>query len=250
MPLDLTPAQVTFLAILAGAFALLLTERIRNDLVAVMIVLALAATRLLEPAEALSGFGSEPAVVLAGIFVLGAGLRHTGVSETLGGWIARLAGGGYARALGVLTSAVALLSAFTHHVTTTAVMLPVTIELGRERDIPPSKLLMPVSFAASRGTTITVIGAPAFLIASGVLQEVGRPGLGIFSIAPIGLALSAVGTVYMLTVGRLLPPPGGVPARTPTASGSTTTSPRSRSCRARRCSGARWGRSRRTSATT
>ncbi len=101
---------------------------------------------------------------------------------------------------------VALFSAFTHHVTTTAVMLPVALNLSRERDIPASKLLMPLSFAASLGTTITIIGAPAFLIASVALQQAGRPGLGIFSIAPIGLTLSLVGTLFMLLIGRFLLP--------------------------------------------
>jgi di/tricarboxylate transporter len=65
---------------------------------------------------------------------------------------------------------------------------------------------MPMSFAASLGTTITIIGAPAFLIASQALREAGRPGLGIFSIAPIGLALSAAGTLFVLLVGRWLLP--------------------------------------------
>jgi di/tricarboxylate transporter len=203
---DLTTEQLIFFAILAVAFALLLTERIRNDLVAILMVLALAATRLLEPEEALAGFGSEPAIVLAGVFVLSAGLHQTRVSDTLGAWVARAAAGSYTRAIGVITTAVALLSAFTHHVTMTAIMLPATLKLSREHDIPQSKLLMPMSFAASLGTTITIIGAPAFLIASGVLQNAGRPGLGIFSIAPIGLALTLVGTIYMMTLGRLLLP--------------------------------------------
>ena len=93
-----------------------------------------------------------------------------------------------------------------HKHTTTAVMMPVTLNLSRERDIPPSKLLMPLSFAASLGTTITIIGAPAFLIASSTLQRAGRPGLGIFSIAPIGLSISVVGTLFMLLAGRWLLP--------------------------------------------
>jgi di/tricarboxylate transporter len=65
---------------------------------------------------------------------------------------------------------------------------------------------MPLSFAASLGTTITIIGAPAFLIASESLRQAGRPGLGLFSIAPIGLALSAVGTALVLVAGKLLLP--------------------------------------------
>lgn len=201
-----TTQQLSFFAILIVAFTLLLTEWLRNDLVAVLIILALYVTGVLKPQEALAGFSSEPAIVVAGIFVLSAGLHRTGVSETLGGWIGRLAGKSFSRAIAVIMPSVALLSAFTHHVTTTAVMLPVTLNLSRERNIPPSKLLMPLSFAASLGTTITIIGAPAFLIGSDILRRAGRPGLGVFSIAPIGLAISAAGALFVLLVGRWLLP--------------------------------------------
>jgi di/tricarboxylate transporter len=101
---------------------------------------------------------------------------------------------------------VALLSAFTHHVTITALMLPPMLKFSRENDIPASKLLMPLSFAASLGTAITIIGAPAFLIADGLLKQAGTSGLGIFSIAPIGLTISLAGTIFFLLFGRLLLP--------------------------------------------
>jgi di/tricarboxylate transporter len=193
-------------AILAVAFVLLLTEKLRNDVVAVLIVISLAVTGLLKPSEALSGFGSEPAIVVAAVFVLSEALHRTGISETLGRLIGRWAGASWARAITVIMPAVAVVSAFTHHLTTTAIMLPVTLDLARDTRISASKLLMPLSFAASLGTTITIIGAPAFLIASETLRQVGRPGLGIFSIAPIGLALSALGTLFVLVAGRWLLP--------------------------------------------
>ena len=175
-------------------------------MVAVLIVLALGGTGLLTPAEALAGFSSEPAIVVVSIFVLGAALHHTGVSETVGRWIGRAAGATLARANAVIMLSVAALSAFTHHVTTTAVMLPVTLNLARDKSLPPSQLLMPLSFAASLGTTITLIGAPAFLIASDILRQAGRPGLGIFSIAPIGIAVSLAGTAFVVLLGRWLLP--------------------------------------------
>jgi di/tricarboxylate transporter len=65
---------------------------------------------------------------------------------------------------------------------------------------------MPLSFAASLGTAITIIGAPAFLIADGLLRQAGQSGLGIFSIAPIGLTLSLAGTIFFLFLGRFLLP--------------------------------------------
>ncbi len=198
--------QIAFFVILIASFALLMTERLRNDLVALLIILALAITGILTPDEALSGFGSEPAIIVAAIFVMSGAFHQTGLADLIGGWIGRLAGHTYNRAISVIMLAVALLSAFTHHVTTTAVMLPVTLNLSRERKIPASKLLMPLSFAASLGTCITIIGAPAFLIASGVLQRAGRPGLGIFSISPIGLAITVAGTLFVLLIGRFLLP--------------------------------------------
>ncbi len=202
----LSPQQIYFLLILIVAVVLFITEWIRTDLVAVMIVIALYLTRVLDAKDALAGFSSEPAIVIAGIFVLSGALHVTGLSDTLGAWIGKLAGRSLSRALAVIMPSVAVLSAFTHHVTTTAVMLPVTLDISRERDIPASKLLMPMSFAASLGTAITIIGAPAFLIASTVLQQSGRPGLGIFSIAPIGLSLTLAGTLFVLLIGRFLLP--------------------------------------------
>lgn len=210
MPVQFTFQQLAFFVILVAALGLLLTERLRNDIVALLMILALAVTGILTPDEALSGFSSEPAIVVACIFVMSAAIKQTGLADTIGGWIGRLAGDRYDRAITVIMPSVALLSAFTHHLTTTAVMLPVVLNLSREKSLPASRLLMPLSFAASLGTCITLIGAPAFLVASSVLQQAERPGLGIFSIAPIGLAISLLGTLYVLLVGQfLLPDRGG-----------------------------------------
>ena len=200
------PQQIALLLILAGAVILLFTEWIRIDLTAILIILMLSLTAMLEPEEALSGFSSEPAILLASVFVLNGAMYHTGLSGRLGIWIQRLAGRELPRAIAVVMPAVALLSAFTHHVTVTALMLPPMLKFSRENGIPSSKLLMPLSFAASLGTAITIIGAPAFLIADGLLRQAGEEGLSIFSIAPIGLAISLAGTVFFLLVGRFLLP--------------------------------------------
>src|SRR5919201_5097528 len=93
--------QLLFFAILGGAVLLLVTEWLRTDLIALLIILALALTGILSPEEALSGFQSEPAIVIAAVFVLGAGLRYTGLSEALGRWTGRLAGGSMTRMLAV-----------------------------------------------------------------------------------------------------------------------------------------------------
>lgn len=203
-------SQIYLFIILVGAIVLLFTEWIRIDLTAILIIVALGLTGVLEPEAAVSGFSSEPAILLAAVFVMNGALFHTGLSERMGNWIKQLAGRSVQRAIGVVMPAVALLSAFTHHVTITGLMLPPLLKLSRETEIPASKLLIPMSFAASLGTAITIIGAPAFLIADGLLRQAGQSGLGIFSIAPIGLTISLVGTIFFLLVGRfLLPSHGG-----------------------------------------
>lgn len=203
---NLTSPQISFLLILGCALALLISERIRKDVVALLVILALYLAGLLTSNQALSGFSSEPAIVVAAIFVLTGALHQTGLSDRIGVLISRLAGAGYNRMILVIMPAVALLSAFTHHVMTTAMMIPVILNLARERKIAASKLLMPMSFAASLGSAITIIGAPAFLVASATLKRGGRPGLGIFDIAPIGISLSVLGTLFILLVGRFLLP--------------------------------------------
>src|ERR1043165_6145506 len=198
--------QLILLIILVVSVILMFTEWIRLDLTAILIIVTLAITGVLSADDALSGFSSEPAILLAAVFVLNGAFYHTGLSEQLGNWIKQLAGKKLEQAIGVVMPSVALLSAFTHHVTITGLMLPPLLRLSRESDTPASKLLIPLSFAASLGTTITIIGAPAFLIADGLLRQAGQSGLGIFSIAPIGLALSLAGTIFFLLVARFLLP--------------------------------------------
>jgi di/tricarboxylate transporter len=201
--------QIYLFVILVGAIVLLFTEWVRIDITAILIIVTLGLTGILAPEDALAGFSSEPAILLATVFVLNGALYHTGLSERLGNWIKQLAGRSLERAIGVVMPAVALLSAFTHHVTITGLMLPPMLKLSRETDIPASKLLIPLSFAASLGTAITIICAPAFLIADGLLKQAGQSGLGIFSIAPIGLAISLAGTVFFLLLARVLLPSRG-----------------------------------------
>jgi di/tricarboxylate transporter len=198
--------QIYLIIILAGAIILLFTEWIRIDLTAILIIAALGITGVLGPEGALAGFSSEPAIILAAMFVLSGALFHTGLSERLGNLIKLLAGKSVERIILVVMPSVALLSAFVGHVALTAIMLPITLNLARENEISPSKLLIPMAFAASLGTAIALIGAPAFLVANGLLRQAGQGPLGIFSIAPIGLVLTLSGPIFFLIVGRFLLP--------------------------------------------
>ncbi|MGY0505843.1 SLC13 family permease [Luteimonas sp. e5] len=202
--------QILFLVILAGGLYLFVSERLRVDVTAMLILLALVLTRVLDPREALSGFASEPAIIVAAVFVISGGLAATGITEKLGQWIGRAAGRSEARTIAVTMPAVAALSAFTHHVMVTAMMLPILLRHARENRLSASRLLMPMSLAASLGTTLTLVSAPAFLLADNMISRAdGSKGLGIFSITPIGIALVLVGVVYMLLARWLIPKRSG-----------------------------------------
>src|SRR5690606_26350106 len=136
-------------------------------------------TGILDGKEALAGFSSEPAIIVAAVFVLSAGLAATGVTDRIGATIGRAAGGSEWRTIAVVMPAVAALAAFSHHLMVTAMMLPILMRLARERGIAASRLLMPMSLAASLGTTLTLFSAPAFLLASDLLQRAGGEGLDI-----------------------------------------------------------------------
>jgi len=201
--------QVVFLAILAGTLALFISERVRIDVAAMMTLLALALTGILTPEEALAGFASEPAIIVASVFVISAAAASVGLTERIGLFIAKTAGGSESRAVLVVMPAVAALAAFSHHLMVTAMMLPIVLRLSREQKLAASRLLMPMSLAASLGTTLTLFSAPAFLLANNLLESSSRQsGLGMFSITPIGIALVLLGVLYML-LGRLLLPRHG-----------------------------------------
>ncbi len=203
--MQVTLEQGIFLTILVASLALFISEKLRVDLVAMLATLALALTGLLEPREALSGFSSEPAIIVASVFVLSAGLAATGITERVGSVIAQAAGSSEWRAILVLMPATALMAAFTHHVMVTAMMLPIVLRLARDSGIPASRLLMPMSLAASLGTTLTLVSAPAFLLAVDQLRDAGEPSPDIFVATPIGAALVTLGTAFMLVARFLLP---------------------------------------------
>ena len=194
-----------YLLILAGALMLLFSTRVRTDLAALLVILALALSGLIPVHAALSGFSSEAALITASVFVISAGLAATGVADGIGHRIGLLAGHSEWRTLLVVMPAVALVAAFTHQLMVVAMMLPVLLNLAREKHLAASRLLLPMAYAASLGTTLTVLGAPAFLLTASLLQRSGLPTLGVFSIAPLGLVLVASGTVSLLLLRWLLP---------------------------------------------
>jgi di/tricarboxylate transporter len=201
----MTSEQYIFIAIVAVTLILFISERIRMDVAAMLTLLTLAATGILTPGEALSGFASEPAIIVASVFVISAALTQTGITERIGAGIARAAGAREWRAVLVVMPAVAALAAFSHHLMITAMMLPIMMRLARVQNLSPSRRLMPMSLAASLGTTLTIFSAPAFLLMNHLLKTSEQATLGVFGISPIGVALVLLAILYMSISRWILP---------------------------------------------
>jgi di/tricarboxylate transporter len=139
------------------------------------------------------------------VFVISAALTQTGITERIGAGIARAAGSREWRAILVVMPAVAALAAFSHHLMITAMMLPIMMRLARVQNLSPSRLLMPMSLAASLGTTLTIFSAPAFLLMNHLLLTGGQETLGVFGITPIGIALVVMAIAYMFLARWFLP---------------------------------------------
>jgi len=206
MPSDL----VTVLAILVAALVLFVSDRVRLDLVALLVVVALVLSGVLTPQQALAGFADPLVVMIAALFVVSGAMVETGLAAAVGAWIARVAGGGAVRLTAALMTATAALSAFMSSTGTVAIMLPIAVRLAWRHRISPSRLLIPVAFAALMGGTLTIISTPPNLVASQTLDDAGYGPLGFFALAPVGVVMLLVTLAFMLTVGRRL-----LPARAP-----------------------------------
>ncbi|MBN1260429.1 MAG: SLC13 family permease, partial [Anaerolineae bacterium] len=192
--------------LLAAAMVLFMTERIRMDVAAMLVLLALMLTGILTPDQALAGFADPVVLMIAGLLVVGSGLYQTGVAHAIGALLTRVAGDSEPRLIVVSMIAVALLSALMSSAGATAVLIPVIVSMAWRARISPARLLLPLAIGSLLGGLLTLIGTPPNLVVSGELVRHGLAPLSFFSFTPIGLATLGLGIVFMLTLGRRLLP--------------------------------------------
>lgn len=214
----MTPQIATVLAILGVAILLFVTDWLRMDLVAVLVLVSLAITGLVTSAEALSGFSSPAVVTVWAVLILSAGLARTGLAGLVGNQVLRMAGRSEGRLVAVIMLSAAALSCVMNNVGVAALMLPVVVDIARRTGRPPSRLLMPLAFATLLGGMVTLIGTPANILISEALRERGLRPFQMFDYAPVGLAVTLVGIAFFALLGRFLLPtreikrlPGGEP---------------------------------------
>jgi di/tricarboxylate transporter len=194
------------LAIILAALVLFATEKLRVDLVALLVLLSVGLLRLINPEEIFDGFANPAVITVWAVYMVSGGLFKTGVADAIGRGILRLVGDREPRLIATIMLTCGVISAFMNNVGATAMLIPAVVAIARRTKIPVSKLLIPLSFSSLLGGAMTLIGTPANILAMGILAESGLPTLGFFEFAPLGIVLLVVGVLYMALVGRHLLP--------------------------------------------
>lgn len=202
MTLDIA---LTF-GVLLLAIIFFISEILRPDLVALIVLVLMVVFGLVSPGDALAGFSNPAVVAIWAMFILSSGLARTGVASFLGTLVMRVAGETERRLLTVLMSSAALLSAFMNNIGVAAMFLPVTIDIARRTKRVASRLLIPMAYGSLLGGMLVLFGTSSNLVVSGFVENTGLPPLGIFYFTPIGVAIFLVVIIYINFIGhRLLP---------------------------------------------
>jgi di/tricarboxylate transporter len=194
------------LTIIAVALVLFATEKLRVDLVALMVLLSVGLLRLIDPEKVFDGFANPAVITVWAVYIVSGGLFKTGVADAMGRTIHRLSGDREPRLIATIMVTCGVISAFMNNVGATAMLMPALVDISRRTKIAVSKLLIPLSFSSLLGGAMTLIGTPANILATNILADRGLETLSFFDFTPMGIVLLTTGVVYMVLVGRRLLP--------------------------------------------
>ena len=197
------------LAVMAGAVFLFVTEKLRVDVVALLVAVSLLVLGVVTLPEALSGFSNQATVMVAAMFVLSGALQRNGALVAVGDLLARIRWKWLF--LLVMMSLVAGVAAFVNNTATVAVFLPLVLAATTANRWAPSKFLIPLSYISQAAGVCTLIGTSTNLLVDSMAREAGAIGFTLFEFAPLGIVFVGICMVYLMTVGRLLLPDRGVP---------------------------------------
>lgn len=202
-------AQLPFaltVAIIALGILLFVRETFAVDVTALVIMTAFIVTGVLAPEEGFAGFTNPATTTVGCMFVLSYGLFRSGVLDPLIRVLIRLGRWHFPAALVALLLFAALFSAFINDTAVVALLMPAALRLAERSGVAPSKVLMPLSFAALLGGVCTLIGTSTNVLVSGIAEKQGYAPLGMFEFSTAALWITLVGLVYMLTIGLALLP--------------------------------------------
>ena len=220
-PIALTFEMMMVLGLLAFTIALFVTEIVRVDVAAFMIMVILGLLTMLPGLENLvdtrhlfDGFGSNAVISIIAVMIIGAGLDRTGAMSTVATWITKVGGATESRIIVLISSTVGVISSFMQNVGAAALFLPVVSRVSSRTGLPMSRLLMPMGFCAILGGTMTMVGSSPLILLNDLLVSINGTlpadaqmgDFSLFSVTPIGVCLVATGLIYFIIFGRWVLP--------------------------------------------
>ena len=191
-------------AIILVAMALFASEKVRVDVVALITLALLVALGIVSPEQALSGFSNEATVTVAAMFALALGIERSGALDPIINLLSRIRRP-WLLSLGMML-AIAPLGAFIKNTALVATFLPLALKVCQRTNTSPSRVLMPMAFAAQMGGVCTLIGTSSNLLVDSLAQKQGLRPFGIFEFTHLGVLLAAAGVLYLKVIGRWLLP--------------------------------------------
>jgi di/tricarboxylate transporter len=228
--LTLTSDMVLVLILLSATIGLFVSELVRVDIAAILVMVTLGLLGLVPTGELFNGFASNAVISIIAVMILGAGLDRTGVMTVVSSWILRIGGTDVTRVVPAVTVAVGTIASMMRGVGATALFLPVMSRVSARTGIPQSRLLMPMAFCAMLGGNITMVGTSPLILLNDLIENANASlpsgvqtlqTFDLFDVAPIGVALLISGVLYFALAGKYLLPAAkekstGAPARTKT----------------------------------
>jgi di/tricarboxylate transporter len=202
------------LTLLVVAVILLSIETISPDFIALGLLVVLVSAHILTVEEAFKGFGSEFIVMLAAVFIVGEALQQNGMIDLAAARIGRVQSIPLWALIGFIMICAAGLSAFMNNTTVSAVLLAPIVSMAKRLRVSPSKLLMPMAFAALMGGTCTLIGTSTNIAGNAYLVKQGFPSMTMFELLPLGLPLTLIGILFMAFGHRFIPARAAIAADT------------------------------------
>ena len=194
------------LGVVLVTVVLFITEWLRVDIVAMLVMVALPLMGLVDGREAFQGLSSTAVISIISVVIMGRGLDHTGVISRGIQPLLRIAGKSRQRIILMMSTTVAVISSFMQNIGAAALFLPALQRMSRQTKTPISQLLMPVGFSAILGGTISLVGSSPLIMLNDLLRPFNLKPFGLFSVTPAGIALLLTGICYFLFLGRWVLP--------------------------------------------
>ncbi len=217
--LALNNEMIAVLAVLAFTIFLFVSEIVRVDVAAVLVMVLLGVTGMVSGEQLFTGFSSNAVISIIAVMIIGAGLDKAGIMTKVAAFILRVGGTTEKRIIPVISGTVGFISSFMQNVGAAALFLPVVARISARTQIPMSRLLMPMGFCAILGGTMTMIGSSPLILLNDLILTSNKSlpagveamkTFDLFDVSPIGFAMITTGIVYFVVAGRfVLPAHGG-----------------------------------------